>query len=277
MTAGSASSQLVVTDEISALPVTRSRLLSGQVGVVHGITGRVPGLGRADGNLGYGAPRDAADAWAMRRRWCAAIGIDPERLVAAGQVHGAAVLRVGADHAGIGARPGSGRVGLGDALMTDEPGVALLSLHADCLPLFLVDPRRRAIAVVHAGWRGAVADVAGATVHALAGAYGSRPDDLLAFLGPAIGPCCYEVGSEVAAAWVDRAGGDAGEALRPVGDRWALDLRAANAVLLRRAGLPAAHLESSSVCTRCAGEAWFSHRGQGPTTGRFGAIIALSG
>jgi hypothetical protein len=262
--------------EAMAPPVARSELLAGVPGVVHGITRRVPGLGRADGNLGYSPPRDQTDAWAMRRRWAAAVGVDPERLAVAGQVHGAAVLRVGAAEAGVGARPGTGRVGLGDALITDEAGVALLSLHADCLPLLLVDPRRRAIAVVHAGWRGTVADVAGAAVRALAEAYASRPADLLAFLGPAIGPCCYEVGAEVASAWRERTGDDAGETLRPAGERWTFDLRRANGLLLSAAGVSSEHLDQSDVCTRCGGDGWFSHRGQGAGTGRFGAIVALT-
>ena len=79
---------------------------------------------------------------------------------------------------------------------------------------------------------------------------------LLAYLGPAIGPCCYEVGSEVAAAWVEGAGVDAALALQPSGDRWRLDLRAANALLLGRAGLRREHLDASPVCTRCASENW---------------------
>lgn len=263
-------------DEPETLPVTRSCLLAEVRGVVHGLTGRVPGLGRADGNLGYGAPRDTADAWEMRRRWSAAIGVDPDRLASAGQVHGADAIRVGAADAGQGARPGSGRVGLADALLTDEPGVALLSLHADCLPLLLIDPVRPAVAAVHAGWRGTVAGVAGAAVRAMTTHYGSRPADLFAFLGPAIGPCCYEVGLDVADAW--RAGPDHADAvaLTPTGSRWTFDLQAANAHLLLRAGLAPEHLERSGVCTRCAGDAWFSHRGQGPTTGRFGAVVALA-
>jgi YfiH family protein len=260
-----------------ALSVTRSSLLSALPWLVHGVTGRVPGLGRADGNLGYSPPRDVADAWAMRRRWSEAVGVDPERLVAAGQVHGAAVLPVEPGLAGVGARPGSGRAGLADALIADRPGVALLSLHADCLPILLADPRRRAIAVVHAGWRGTVADVAGAAVRTMEAAYGSRPGDLVAYLGPAIGPCCYEVGPEVATTWSALAKADDALALRPAGERWRFDLRRANAALLRRAGLDPERMEQSAVCTRCAGDAWFSHRGQGPTTGRFGAIIGLIG
>ena len=263
------------------LPVLRSALLGAVPGIVHGVTRRVPGLGVADGNLGYGPPRDVADAWSMRRRWCAAIGVDPERLATAGQVHGATVLRVSGEQAGLGARPGSGRVGIGDALITDAPGVALLSLHADCLALLLVDPGtaggRPVVGVVHAGWRGTAADAAGAAVRAMAEAFGSRPERLLAYLGPAIGPCCYEVGPEVAAAWTERAGAEAGVALAPAGERWTLDLRAANRWLLVRAGMTEERVEAAPICTRCEADAWFSHRAQGPTTGRFGAIIAIGG
>ena len=264
------------TVEPSALPVLRSRLLSTVTDVVHGVTGRVPGLGRADGNLGYGAPRDQADAWEMRRLWAKAVGVDPETLATAGQVHGAAVLRVAATDAGRGARPGSGRIGLGDALITDEPGVALLTLCADCMPIIVVDPVRPAVAVAHAGWRGTVDDVAGAVVRAMAEAYDSKPHRLLAYLGPAIGPCCYCVGDDVTTAWYAHADGLADRALRRTGDATSFDMRAANGQLLARAGIEQGHIESSGVCTRCAGDAWFSHRGQGPLTGRFGAIVALA-
>jgi YfiH family protein len=258
------------------LPVLRSPLLGTVPGVTHGITRRVPGLGRADGNLGYSAPRDRADAWRMRQLWAAAVGVPAEGLTVAGQIHGRDVLRVAAHQAGRGGTPDSERVGLADALITDVPGVALLSLHADCLPLLLVDPERPAIGVVHAGWRGTVADVAGAAVRAMVDAFGSDPRRLLAHLGPAIGPCCYEVGAEVVAAWSVQ-DEDSSPISRSASPDAAVtfDLRRANARLLRRAGLRDHLIETSPICTKCAGPASFSHRGQGPLTGRFGAIIAL--
>lgn len=263
---------------VAALPVLRSPLLSTVPRVVHGFTRRIPGMGRADGNVGYSPPRDKDDAWAMRQAWSATIGVDAAKLVTAGQVHGNAVLHACFADAGLGARPDSGRLGLGDAIITDQPGPVLFSLHADCVPLLLVDPgggaRRPAIAAVHAGWRGTVADVAGAAVRAMTAAFGSRPEGMLAFFGPTIGPCCYEVGDDVAEAWL-AAIPDGATALEERDGRVAFDLVGANALLLERTGLRPDNVERSGICTRCAGDSWFSHRGQGPTTGRFAAVVAL--
>jgi len=235
------------------------------------------GFDAADGNVGYSAPRDTALAWAARRAWCAAIGVEAERLTTIGQVHGAVVVRARAEAAGLGARPGSGRAGLGDVLITDETGVVLMTLHADCLPILLADPDRPAVAAVHAGWRGTVADVAGAATRAMASAFGSRPERLRAAFGPAICGACYEVGPEVADAWESSAGSLPG-VVPPAaaGGRTHFDLVAANRALLGRAGLLADNVEGTGLCTRCHGDAWFSHRGQGATTGRFGAVIALT-
>ncbi len=257
--------------------VTRSSLLAAQPGLVHGLTGRVPGLGRADGNIGYSAPRDAADAWEMRQLWCAALGLSPESLVTVHQIHGASVARARMGDGGRGARPGSEPLARADAIITDAPGITLLTLHADCLPILFYDPVRRAIAAIHAGWRGTVSDVAGATVSAMQEAFGTKPEDLIAYLGSAIRLCCYEVGEEVVAAWRDLAGDDWPAAAEQRGDRWRFDVALANAVLLRRRGVPTEQIEINAACTRCQGDRWFSHRGQGPDTGRFGAIIALSG
>ncbi|MGH2533856.1 MAG: peptidoglycan editing factor PgeF [Thermomicrobiales bacterium] len=252
-----------------------SNLLSSVPGVLHGVTSRVVGLGIADGNVGYGAPRDRADAWAMRHAWCRAIGINPERLITAHQVHGSSVSLVSADQAGQGAMPGSTPVAAADALITRDAGVALMTLHADCQPILIVDRENPAIASVHAGWRGTVQDVAGATIAAMETAFETRPDGVVAFLSPSIGACCYEVGNEVVEAWREQARDDADRALRAGPRRLHLDIKAANRFLLERAGVPDENIEASDVCTRCQGREWFSHRGQGPHTGRFGAIIAL--
>jgi YfiH family protein len=180
--------------------------------------------------------------------------------------------------AGRPARPET-QIGIGDAMIANEAGPVLLSLHADCLPIVFVDPggadRGPAVGVAHAGWRGTVAAVGPATAAAMARAFGTAPGDLHVWLGPSIGGCCYEVGAEVVDAWRAISGDAAGDALRDDGERTIFDLRAANRLLLTRAGVPDVQIDVSDVCTRCAAERWFSHRAQGAATGRFGAIVAL--
>ena len=259
----------------------RSDLLSSLPGIAHGVTWRVAGLGRANGNVAFSAPRDREDAWTMRQWWCSASGFAPEHLVTLGQVHGRDVHVVTAAHVGHGAMPGSPPIGLGDALITNQAGPVLMTLHADCQPILFVDPgsRRRgpAVGVAHAGWRGTVAGVAAAMLEAMAAAYGARPEDVHVCLGPAIGSCCYDVGDDVVSAWRHHAGNDAEVALERSGERYRYSLTAANALLLDRAGVRAANVEASAICTKCHGDRWFSHRDQGAHTGRFGAMIALRG
>lgn len=264
---------------VAAAPqALRSSLLSTVPFVRHGLTYRVPGLGKAEGNIGLGTPRDREDAWEMRKLWCADIGVDPERIVTMGQVHGNDVLRVQVGDAGKGARDPATHLGYADALITDAPGVVLTTLHADCQPILLVDPVNRAVAAVHAGWRGTVADAGGAAVAAMGREFGSEPGDLLAYLGPAIGPAQNEVGDEVIEAWLAQAadlGPRAHDAVLKPGPKFHFDVPTANRLLMLRAGLAPEHIEVSDICTKTSKDSWFSHRGHGPNAGREGALIAL--
>lgn len=259
----------------------QSELLSSIPGVAHGVTRRVEGLGRADGNVGFSPPRDRDDAWAMRRHWCAALDLVPEHLVTLGQIHGRDIRIATKAHAGYGARPGSTQIGFGDALVTNQIGPVLMTLHADCQPVLVVDPgagrRGPAVGVAHAGWRGTAADIVGAMLAVMTTAFGTRADDVQVVLGPAIGRCCYDVGEDVVDAWQQTAGANAGEALATDGQRHRFSLAAANALLLNRAGVRAVNIEVSDICTKCNGDHWFSHRGQGAQTGRFGAMISIHG
>ena len=255
--------------------VERSRLISEFPWVRHGITTRVSGLGVADGNVGYTAPRDESDAWAMRRLWAEAIGIDAAELVRVRQVHGCAVRMATLADTERGAHPEARQAPVADAMITAEPAVALMTLHADCLALLLVDPVARAVGAVHAGWRSTVQNIAQASVDAMTRAFGTEPGNLVAFVGPSIGVERYDVGEEVIDAW-NSAGGDPA-AYRKPGGRWQFDLKAANAGQLSELGVPGSNIEISPVCTAVDPDRWFSHRGQGPLTGRFAAIIAISG
>lgn len=256
-------------------PIVTSRLLDTQEWLTYGFTRRVERMGLADGNVSFSGGRDQNDAWAMRRRWLEPLGLDPDAIVTTGQVHGNTVIPVEASDRGRGAQPGSTILGLADATMTAEAGPVLFSLHADCLPILLADPIRRVVAVSHAGWRGTVVDVAGETVRAMADRYGSRSCDLLAFLGPAISGEQYEVGPEVVAAWQTLPDADTAAYWRGRADRWQFDTVTANASRLVRAGVPLGGIERSGICTWRSADDWFSHRAQGPSTGRFGAFITI--
>jgi purine-nucleoside/S-methyl-5'-thioadenosine phosphorylase / adenosine deaminase len=151
-----------------------------------------------------------------------------------------------------------------DASVSDETGVILGIETADCQPILLVDPVHRRVAAAHAGWRGTAAGVARETVAAMV-ARGSRPADVLAVLGPAIGPCCYEVGEELRAEFGPQ-GGDffrAGPRGKPH-----LDVRADNVRQLEQAGLARDHIHHVADCTMCRPDLYHSYRREGKGAGR---------
>ncbi len=256
--------------------LVQSSLLSAVPAIRHGITGRVPGIGPADGNIGYSAPRDRDAAWRERRRWAHAAGIDPLAISTVHQVHGNGVIAIGIDRRGHGGPLGSSSLGQADAVMTATEGVAVMTLHADCLPIILADPEVPAVAAIHAGWRGTVADVVGATVEAMTRELGARPERIVALLGPGMRSCCYEVGDEVVDAWRDSVGSAGEIALNRGPRRWHFDLAVANRYLLEVAGIGDGRIDDQAHCTRCNDCRWFSHRSQGPDTGRFGAMVGIA-
>lgn len=141
--------------------------------------------------------QDWADATA-RPALATALGIDPQKLTLCQQVHGNAVAVVTPDLLGSGAADNSTRLPAADAMITDVPGAALCILTADCVPVLLADPVHHAVAAIHSGWRGTAADIVGATLLAMASAFGTRGEDVEAFVGPHISAAAYTVGDEVA-------------------------------------------------------------------------------
>jgi len=159
-----------------------------------------------------------------------------------------------------------------DASVAEVPGLLLGIETADCLPVLLIDPQRRAVAAAHAGWRGTAAGVTAQTVAALV-ARGSDPGDLLAALGPGIGPCCYQVGPELRQAF-----GPGGEEFFGPGSdgRPHLDLRAANRRQLLLAGLRAERIVGLDDCTSCLGDRYHSFRREGKGSGRMISFVGFS-
>lgn len=160
-----------------------------------------------------------------------------------------------------------------DVVLTDNPEVTLFMRYADCVPILLYDPARRAVGLAHSGWMGTVRRVGAAAVRAMQSRYGSRPADLLAAIGPSIGPARYEVGAEVVGE-VERAFGPDANRLLPRYNRAThFDLWAANRLILEQAGVR--NIESAEICTGDRVDTWFSHRAENGKTGRFGVLMAL--
>jgi len=164
-------------------------------------------------------------------------------------------------------------MGQADALITNRPEVTLLLRFADCLPVFIYDPCQHAVGMAHAGWRGSLKKVAKATVEAMRDRYGSQPGDLVAGVGPGIGPCHYAVGAEVVEQTRQAFDGVADSLLLQREGGYHLDLWEANRAALQEAGVE--QIEVGGICTVCHSQDFFSHRATGGRTGRFGGLIGL--
>ncbi|MBC7105215.1 MAG: peptidoglycan editing factor PgeF [Firmicutes bacterium] len=263
-------------------------------------TGRHGGVSRgpfATLNLAFHVGDDEAAVRRNRETVYRHLNLRPGDVVVAEQVHGAAVAVVDRRHAGSGALGPPELPGV-DALLTAVPGLVLGGLFADCVPVYLYDPVRKVVGLVHAGWRGTAAGVAARAVAVMERTFGTRPGDCLAVMGPAVGPCCYRVGDDVARALRPLCGGEGPPFLWPAGEgrpshaaggprgpgegvpgagRWRLDLWLANRRWLVSAGLREEHIAASGLCTACRTDLFFSHRREGGRTGRCGAFIWLPG
>lgn len=221
-------------------------------------------------NLGLSVGDDPEAVKKNYEQVCRAIHISPEQTVSCHLIHSADILTIN--------QTNRQRVmGQADGLITATPGIYLSMRFGDCTPLIFFDPVRGAVGLTHAGWRGTMQNAAGATVRSMVEQLGCRAGDIIAVIGPAIGPCCYEVGPEVldtaaqafpnAATLFNPRNGRAGHAH--------FDMWAANQAQLEAAGLK--QIVKSELCTACRTDQFFSHRAERGRTGRFGVIIGLRG
>jgi hypothetical protein len=197
-----------------------------------------------------------------------ALGCKPESIFDVWQVHSADAVCADAP------RPLHEPYQKADIILTDKPDVTLFMRFADCVPILVHDPVRDVAGIAHAGWLGTVRDVAGATVNTMRERYGSNPADVIACIGPSIGPDHYEVGEDVIAQVKGTFGGESEGMLPPRNGRFYFDLWKANRSLLERAGVT--RIELAGICTACRTDDWYSHRAEKGKTGRFGALISLS-
>lgn len=216
------------------------------------------------------------DVLENRHRACALLGASLDDLVAGQQVHGAGVAVVDAAQRGAGSRQYESALPDTDALITGRPGLVLASFYADCVPIYLLDPRRRAAGLAHAGWQGTRQKIAARAVQAMQSALGCRPADILAVIGPSIGPCCYTVGEDVHRHFAAAFPGAVQSLARPAETgKWHLDLWRANRLVLMEAGLKEGNIYTARLCTNCREDLFFSYRRQRGRCGRMAALIRL--
>jgi len=241
-----------------------------QPGLKHAVFTRRGGVSPspwASLNLGGTVGDDRARVAENKRRALEVAGRREASLHEVWQVHSAQVVHAEAPRGQLALRQA-------DAMITCNPQVTLLMRFADCVPVLLFDPKRQAVGLVHAGWLGTVRKTVAEAVRAMRSAFGSLPSDLLAGLGPSIGPDHYSIGEDVTRAVRVALGGLADELLTNRNGQAHLDLWAANQRLLESEGVRS--IEVAGICTACHPEDWYSHRGEAGKTGRFGALMALA-
>jgi polyphenol oxidase len=218
-------------------------------------------------NLGGTVGDDLESVRENRRLALEALGRDPQSVFDVWQVHGVDVA--------FAETPRSLQTPhlQADAILTDRPGLTLLMRFADCVPILLHDPLRKVVGIVHAGWMGTVCGTVKFAVEAMQKRYGSNPEDILAVIGPSIGPDHYEVGPDVVNKIQQAFENSASSLLTRENNSMKFDLWSANRLLLEQAGV--CNIEVTGLCTACATQDWYSHRAEKGCTGRFGVMIAL--
>lgn len=237
----------------------------------HAVTTREGGVSSGDYaslNLAFHVGDEAAKVIENRRLLARELGFDVETLVGAQQVHGNRIGFVSAHQSGRGALDYHSALPETDAFMTAAKNLPLLVLVADCAPVLLVDPENQVLAVVHAGWRGALAEIAFHTISQMQNRFGTRPEVVRAGIGPCLSVENFEIGPEVAAQITpfDR------KAIVSGWDKPHLDLRGLIHRDLERAGVRPRFIETMKICPKADNERFFSHRGQNGVAGRFGLV-----
>jgi len=222
-------------------------------------------------NLSYRSGDAAENVSANRKTVAAVMGLAPERFVYLEQVHGVAVKRAAADNVDETGHGGRGELAETDGVYTAETGMVLAVLTADCVPLALSVPSAGIVAMLHAGWRGTIGDIAGEALRTLTSETGCDSSGVRVVMGPAIGSCCYEVDEGRARLFVERYGRESGVVSDDGG--YHLDLFAANRINLLEAGALESNIKRSGGCT-CCEKRYYSFRRDGET-GRQGAFIFL--
>ena len=241
--------------------------------VINGFSTRLGGASKgrfATMNFSYSRKDDPADVLENFTRMADALGVERDRMVVSYQTHTTNVRRV--------TREDEGKGVIRERDYRDVPGITLVTFYADCVPLYLVDPVHHAIGLSHSGWRGTVRRMGQVTMDAMKEAFGTRPEDVTACIGPSICRDCFEVGEEVAEAFADAFDPKYRDALYRANakpGKYQLDLWKANEIIFQEAGVPKEQIHTTNICTMCNSDYLFSHRRVGEERGNLAAFLSI--
>ena len=273
-------SRVFDTKENGGVPYLSFKALDDTGLAVNGFSTRMGGASRgkfSTMNFSYSRRDAAEDVLENFTRMAAALGVERDRMVVSHQTHTVNLRRVTLEDAGKGVIRERDYRDI-DGLITDVPGLTLVTFYADCVPLYLLDPVNRAIGLSHSGWRGTVKRMGQVTVDAMKEAFGTKPEDLIACVGPSICRDCFEVGGEVVEEFRGAFGPEHREVLYCQGKRpgkYQLDLWKANEIIFREAGIRRENIHITNICTMCNSDYLFSHRKVGEERGNLAAFLCL--
>lgn len=243
--------------------------------VNHGFTTRIGGVSAApfnSMNLGIGRgdkPENVVKNYEIAGN---AIGFDPKRLVFFPQVHKNDIFVAREEDAGMGFRDFRPEY---DGIITNVRNLPIATFHADCTPIFLLDPVNKVAGVVHAGWRGTALEAAGKAILKMQEVFSCNPENILAGIGPCGGKCCYETHDDVPTEMITRLGNTAKEFFTSFGEKYLIDLAGLNEFVLKKHGVLAENITVSGICTCCNSDIYWSHRATHGIRGAMAAIIML--
>ena len=247
--------------------------------VSHAFSTRLGGVSKGDYatmNFSFTRGDDPDDVLENYARMARALDVKREKMLLTSQTHTVNVRQVTENDAGKGVVRDRDYTDI-DGLITDVPGITLVTFFADCVPLYFLDPVHHAIGLSHSGWRGTVKGMGRVTAEAMKKAFGSRPEDLIACVGPSICSSCYEVGPEVAQEFEHAFDKKYHSSIleKKADGKYQLDLWKANQIVLEEAGLKREHISVTNICTHCNPELLFSHRRSAERRGNLCAFLCL--
>lgn len=253
-----------------------------KTGIVrHAFSTRIGGVSKGYfGTMNFSLTRgdDRDDVLENYQRIADILGCDASKMVLSHQTHTTNIRLVREEDAGKGIFKERDYENV-DGLITNVPGITLVTFYADCVPLYFVDPVHRAIGLSHSGWKGTVHRMGLRTIEAMRKAYGSKPEDMIVCIGPSICGDCYEVSEDVAKAFFEEFGAksccDRSILVNKENGKYQLDLWEANRLILHEAGISQDHLAVTNVCTKCNPELLYSHRVMGDRRGNLAAFLSL--